>query len=196
MGDPQKALATQLANIEARTGTSLAEFTALVQGSGLAKHGEIRDLLRAKFDLGYGDANTLAHMTRQGGSAAPAGAQAPADGDPAAADPADALYTGPKAALRPIHDELMRRIRELGDFEVAPKQTYLSLRRKKQFAMIGPATKSQVEVGLNVKELPAADRLTTMPPKSMCTYKTRLADVGEVDAELLGWLARAYDEAG
>lgn len=79
---------------------------------------------------------------------------------------------------------------------MAPKKTYLSLRRKKQFAMIGPATKTQVEVGLNAKALPAADRLSEMPPKSMCTYKTRVSDVGEVDAELLGWLRRAYDEAG
>ena len=44
MSDPQKALATQLANIQARTGRSLDELTALVRDSGLTKHGEIRDL--------------------------------------------------------------------------------------------------------------------------------------------------------
>ena len=91
---------------------------------------------------------------------------------------------------------LMAAIGKFGDFEVAPKKTYVSLRRKKQFAMIGPATKTQVEVGLNAKKLPASDRLTEMPPKSMCTYKCRVSDVREVDAELLGWIRTAFDEAG
>ena len=48
---------------------------------------------------------------------------------------------------------------KFGSFEIAPKKTYLSLRRIKQFAMIGPATNTQVEVGLNVKGLKAAGRL-------------------------------------
>lgn len=48
---------------------------------------------------------------------------------------------GPKAELRPIHDQLLLEIRKFGDFEEAPEKTYVCYRRKKQFAMIGPATK-------------------------------------------------------
>lgn len=186
MADPKEALATQLANIEKRTGKSLDELAALVRASGLAKHGEIRDMLKTELGLGYGDANTLAHAVRAAESPEPAGA----------ADAVDALYAGPKAALRPIHDAVMSAIAGFGEFEVAPKKTYLSLRRKKQFAMVGPATKTQVEIGLNAKRLPESGRLTVMPPNSMCTYKCRVSDVGEVDAELLGWIRTAYDEAG
>jgi hypothetical protein len=40
-----KALQTQLANIEKRTGRTLAELTTLVKGCGLTRHGEIRDWL-------------------------------------------------------------------------------------------------------------------------------------------------------
>lgn len=39
MADIAKALATQLANIEKRSGKSLAELSALIRASGLTKHG-------------------------------------------------------------------------------------------------------------------------------------------------------------
>ena len=57
-----KAIATQLANIEKRTGRSLDELTKLVRTSGLQKHGEIRDYLKCELDMGHGDANTLVHV--------------------------------------------------------------------------------------------------------------------------------------
>jgi hypothetical protein len=62
--------------------------------------------------------------------------------------------------------------------------------------MIGPATKTQVEVGLNMKGVAATDRLVALPAGGMCQYKVRLAGTDEVDAELAGWLRQAYDSAG
>ena len=90
----------------------------------------------------------------------------------------------------------MEAITKFGEFEIAPKKTYLSLRRKKQFAMVGPATNTQVEVGLNIKDLKASGRLVSQPEKSMCQYKVRVASVGEVDKELIGWIKQAFDAAG
>jgi hypothetical protein len=55
-------------------------------------------------------------------------------------------------------------IRKFGAFEEASKKTYVSYRRKKQFAMIGPATNARVEVGLNVKGLKVTERLMQLPP--------------------------------
>ena len=62
--------------------------------------------------------------------------------------------------------------------------------------MIGPATKTQVEVGLNMKDVAATGRLVALPAGGMCQYKVRLATADEVDRELVGWLRRAYDGAG
>ena len=107
----------------------------------------------------------------------------------------DGLYAGPKAALRPIHDKLLVELRKLGSFEEAPKKTYVSYRRKKQFAMIGPATRTRVEVGLNVKGLQATDRLQALPAGQMCNYKVKLTHVQEVDAELVAWIRLAYESA-
>ncbi|HEU5050770.1 MAG TPA: DUF4287 domain-containing protein [Gemmatimonadales bacterium] len=190
MADLDRAVATQLANIEKRTGKSIAELTAIVQGSGLSKHGEIVAMLKSTLGMGHGDANTLVHTIRKGEAAAAGAATA------SAGDALDTLYAGPRAALRPVHDKLLAAMRAFGDFEAAPKKNWISYRRKKQFAMIGPATKTQVEVGLNVKGLVPTDRLQELPPGQMCNYKARLGDVSDVNGELLGWLRAAYDAAG
>ena len=115
MTDIQKAVETQLRNIQARTGKSLDELFAIIRASGLAKHGEIVAHLKAELGLGHGDANTLAHVAKQ--AAAP---------KQVAEDPLDTLYTGPKIALRPIHEALLAKMKPLGEFEAAPKQKYIS----------------------------------------------------------------------
>ena len=120
-------------------------------------------------------------------------AAAPAAAD---ADPLDSIYVGPKAHLRGLHERLSAEIDKMGAHERAPKKSYVSLRRKKQFAMLGPATKDQIELGLNAKGLSAQGRLKSVPPGGMCQYTVRLSNASEIDAELRGWLRAAYDAAG
>ena len=185
MADPQAATASQLRNIETKTGKSLAELRTVIAQSGLAKHGELRAMLIERFGLGYGDANALAHAAK---------VEAPTAA--AATDPLDAIYSGNKAGLRPLHEHLMALIEPFGAFEVAPKKGYVSLRRKKQFATLGPATQTQVELGLNAKGLPAHARLKLMPPGGMCQYTLRLSSTADIDARVAAWLRAAFDAAG
>ena len=190
MADPQAALATQLRNIEAKTGQPLAALFRLIADSGLSKVGEQRSMLMQTLGLGYGDANTLALKAKEAREAAAAGPAADA------ADPLDALYAGPKAALRPLHQQLMAQIRSLGAFDEAPKKACISLRRKKQFAMLGPATRDQLELGLNAKDLSGPARLKVVPAGAMCNYTVRLSQAADIDAELMAWVQKAYDAAG
>lgn len=107
----------------------------------------------------------------------------------------DEIYVGKKADLRPLHDAIMQEINGLGAFEIAAKKGYISLRRKKQFAMVGPATNDAIEIGLNIKENLQTDRLKVQPANSMCQYKMRLNDVSELDNEVQNWLKIAYEGA-
>jgi len=142
-------------------------------------------MLMEKLGLGYGDANTLAILAKQ------AAAPAPAD-----ADPLSAIYSGNKAPLRALHERLSAAIDEIGPHEKAPKKAYISLRRSKQFAMLGPATKDAIELGLNAKALAASARLKAMPPGGMCQYSVRISTPAEIDAELMRWVRSAYEAAG
>ena len=186
-----QAYETQVKNIQIKTGKTSDELSAIIQNSGVTKHTEIRDMLMRELSLGHGDANALVHYVLQ------------SDGERAAKakgatidDVASELYSGAKASLRPIHDRLMEEVDRFGSFEIAPKKGYLSLRRKKQFAMIGPATNTRIEVGLNMKGADATARLIELPAGGMCNYKVKIADIKEVDEELLAWIKRAYDSSG
>lgn len=191
MADLDKATATQLANIEKKTGRSLAQLTAAIKKSGKQKHGEIRDWLKQAYGLGHGDANTLTHLALQSDGASAAKASVASGGDVLAE-----IYAGKKAHLRPIHDALMAAIAKFGDFEVAPKKGYVSLRRKKQFAMLGPKTNERFELGLNLKDDIRDARVKPVPPGGMCQYIVALTNAGEIDAKLIGYVKKAYDAAG
>ena len=62
--------------------------------------------------------------------------------------------------------------------------------------MIGPATNTRVELGLNVKNLPEHARLQKMPAGRMCDFRVDLTDAAQVDADVVAWLRAAYDAAG
>lgn len=184
----QKAIDTQLTNIQNKTGKSLFQLYAFIQQRGLSKHSEIRDMVKSEFNLGYGDANTLAALYRK--SLEPANKSSETG-----SEKVDEIYSGTKEPLRPLHDAVMKSIEKFGEFEISPKKTYLSLRRKRQFAMVGPGSKGRLEIGINMKDVPATERLAEMSPGGMCQYKVWLTDPSEIDDELLNWIKTAYDSA-
>lgn len=191
MADAEKQLATMVRNIESKTGKSMKQLATTIAESGLTKHGEIRAMLMETFGLGYGAANTAVHVARKSDGQSAAQAEGLSTDQVLAG-----MYVGKKEHLRPVHDRILEFLGGLGDFEVAPKKGYVSYRLKKQFAMVGPKTNSQVEVGLFAKHLPADPRLKEMPAGSMCRYTTRLSSPDEVDAALEEWIRASYLEAG
>lgn len=189
MSTLDKAVQTQIDNIQKKTGKSLEELSAIAKKSGLSKHGELRDMFMVKLELGHGDANGLVHAILQ------------SDGTRAAEGKStdavlDEIYSGAKAAFRPIHEKLMKEIHKFGEFEIVPKKGYVSLRRQKQFAMIGPKTNTRFEVGLNAKDLKKNARLLEQPKGGMCSYIVNVTDAKEVDAELVAWIKSAFESAG
>ena len=183
MPDMDEATRNQIRNLEASSGRSMGEWVALVGASSLTRHGEIVAWLKSGHGMGHGNANLVA-LTYLRGPDAP-------EGDALI----DAIYSGPKAALRPFHDRVIEVALGFGpDVQLAPKQAYVSLRRAKQFGTVGPASGGRLEVGLNLRDVEPAGRLE--PTTGMCTHRVRLPDPSEFDGEVVGWLREAYDRAG
>jgi len=185
---PDETLATMIANLEEKTGRSLEQWTRLVATAKLARHGEIVKWLKSEHGLTHGYANLVASRSLEAASGAPA-----ASTDELVAG----QYSGAKAALRPIYDALIAVVRKLGPpVEIAPKKTYVSLRRSKQFALVQPSTAQRIDVGIQLKGIPPAGRLEASGSfNAMVSHRVRVTDLGQVDGELAGWLKQAYERA-
>jgi hypothetical protein len=185
--DVDAALQSQIRNIEATYGKPLDHWFAVIDASGLTKHNEVVAMLKADHGLAHGAAHRVSLLARQRHDT---GAAPP--------DPADALYAGARSGLRPLHDALLGQIRSLGAFDIAPKKGYLSLRRRKQFAMVQPSTTSRIDLGLILPPTtPATGRLESAAKfNPLFTHRVRITAATDLDDELRGWLATAYALAG
>jgi predicted transport protein len=182
-----KAYATQIANIEKATGKKISDWYAIVNKSGFTKHGELVNFLKAKHGFTHGNANTVVHFAKQSHAGA-------AEND---TDWIAEQYKG-KENLKPWYDKIMSEINKFGkDIEIAPKKAYVSLRRKKQFAIIQPSTKDRLDVGLNIKGVAASGNVEEGAKwNAMCTHRIRVEDEATLSKDLIKWIKQAYDQAG
>jgi hypothetical protein len=181
------AVITMETNNLKNTGRAVPAWVTLVRGSGLEKHGQIVNWLKDEHGFTHGYANLVAHRAL----ASSADLQ---DDD----DLLTAQYAGAKAGLRPIYDAVIKVVNGFGDgLEVSPKKAYVSLRRKKQFALVQPSTATRVDLGINLKGVPAGGRLEASGSfNAMVSHRVRLESVKEVDKKVAGWLNQAFEAAG
>jgi hypothetical protein len=149
MPTPEEQTAAMIARLPETTGKALDAWIAIVRQSALSKHGQIVKLLKTEHGVTHGYANLIAHKALQS--------------DAGSSDDTDALvdaqYSGSRAGMRPVYEALLAQIHQFGDdVEIAPKKTYVSLRRSKQFGLLQPAA-ARLDVGINLKGEPATSEL-------------------------------------
>lgn len=183
---PDAATQTMINNLPEKTGKSLDQWLALLKKQSHEKHGEIVKWLKGEHGVTHGFANLIAHSHLNAAS-----------GASSEDDLVAAQYSKAKADLRPIYDKIIKMVSAFGkDVEVSPKKTYVSLRRSKQFALVQPSTKDRIDVGINLKGHDTTDRLEASGSfNAMVSHRVRVASAKDVNAELKGWLKKAYDAA-
>jgi len=183
----EQAEKTMLDNLHKNTGKTLDEWIIIVQKEKFEKHGQILKFLKENHGFTHGFANLVAMKAR----GADAGSVENKD------DLIEKQYKG-KEHFKAIYDTLIGEIKKFGkDVEVAPKNAYVSLRRKKQFALLQPATKTRFEIGINLKGQEAGGKLEVNPASNaMCSHKISIEKIEDVDQEVVRWLKNAYENAG
>ncbi len=188
MADPDAAQQKMIDALPEKTGKDLDEWMTHLAGAGLEKHGQMVAHLKSEHGMTHGYANLVVHCFR--GLPTQQGRE---DGSLVAAQ-----YAGAKAPLMPIYGALIAEVSALGDdVELAPKKAYVSLRRRKQFGLVQPSTKTRVDVGIKLPGVAPTNRLEASGSfNSMVSHRVRLGSVEDVDGELVAWLREAYEAAG
>jgi len=185
-GNMDKATQTMIENLHKNTGKTLEQWIEIVGKQNFAKHREIIEFLKEQHSFTYGFANLVAHKASESDAGS-------------AGDQNDLIvrqYKG-KDHFKPIYDQLISEIQTFGnDIEIVPKNTYVSLRRKKQFATLNPATKTRFEIGINLKGQEPKGKLQPEKPNVMCSHKINLSNIKDIDEEVIKWIKTAYNKAG
>ena len=181
-----QATLTMMDNLHKNTGKTLEQWIDIVKAQNFAKHGEMMKFLKETHSMSHGFANLIALKAR--------------GTDAGSAENTDDLimkqYQG-KEHFKSLYDKLLSEIQAYGnDIEIAPKNAYVSLRRKKQFATLNPATKTRFEIGLNLKGKEPKGKLIAEKPGGMCSHKINITDTQDLDKEVFEWIRTAYDLAG
>jgi hypothetical protein len=78
---------------------------------------------------------------------------------------------------------------------IQTRKTYVSLLTpRRTFARVQPTTKNRVEVGLRIEGQKPSGRLQPSTIHETMKLQIGLNSVEQIDAEVLSWLRRAYDE--
>jgi predicted transport protein len=182
----KQAEANQLKNIAEKSGKTIDEWAAIVKTSGLSKHGELVNMLKEKHGLGHGNAYALVHYANKSRSTF-------SDEDVLITE----QYKG-KEDIKAWYDELIKKVKGIGtEVELSPKKAYVSLRRKKQYAIIQPSTKTRIDIGLNIKNTEPTGKLEAAGSwNTMCSHRIKIEDAKDINTDVVNWIKQAYEQAG
>ena len=182
-----------VADLPEKTGKSLDQWIALLKKSGAATEKERREWLKTKHKMGTNAASWLAEYAEGKGRA---------DHDPtayleAAEKYVEQMFSGPKAALRPMYDELLQLgLKQGKDVKACPCQTIVPLYRNHVFAQIKPSTRTRIDFGFALQGTKATGRLIDTggyAKKDRITHRIPITSIEDIDDEVKRWLKTAYD---
>jgi Domain of unknown function (DUF5655)/Domain of unknown function (DUF4287) len=184
------------ASLKEKTGRSLDQWIALMKKSGPMTENERRAWLKSVHGLGMNTAWGIAGFGEPGGSefANPEAYLA------AAEKYVERMFSGAKAALYPLYEELLRLGLGIGkDVKACPCRTMVPLYRQHVFAQIKAATQTRIDLGFALGARKAEGRLIDTggyAKKDRITHRIPISSPEDIDAEVKEWLRTAYEADG
>lgn len=170
--------------LEQRTGQGLEYWNARVLDSGAQTENDLRSWLSEQGIAGY--PQMLLVMERFGYP----------EFLLATGDELIAGQYSDRPELRPIYDRLVEIADKVGEVTIQTRKTYVALvGPRRTFAQVIATTKKRVDLGLRLDGEKPHGRL--LDAKSLgnrsCSVRIPLANLDEVDGEVVALLQRAYD---
>jgi Domain of unknown function (DUF5655) len=181
------------ATLKEKSGRSMPEWIAFVKMEGPKTEAHQRMWLKETQGLGTNAATWIAARVNGKGEeeSSPARYLAAVNGF------VDAMFSGPKAALRPVYEALVDTCLALGgDVKACPGKTIVPIYRHHVIAQIKPSTRSRIDFGLALGDTKAAGRLINTggyAKKDRITHRIEVAAIADIDDGLTRWLERAYE---
>lgn len=182
-----------IAKLPEKTGRSLDQWMAFIKKQGPKDEEARRDWLKKEHKLGTNSAGWLAERSVGKGSEedTPEGYLA------IALKYVEDQYTGKKAALRPLYDELLALGLKIGpDAKACPCKTIVPLYRNHVFAQLKPTTNTRIDLGFALGNMKTPKRLINTggyEKKDRITHRIEIATAADIDADVKKWLKTAYD---
>lgn len=176
------ALQTMINNMPEKTGKSLEQWIDILANETFEKHSEAVKYLKTEHGVTHGFANTIVTLAKE-------------KNEPQV-DLVLTQYQG-KESLKPMYDKLITLVENFGaDIVITPKKGSVSLIRKRQFALIKPATKTRIDLGLKLKGVDVQGKLENSGPfGTMCTHRIQLHYLSDIDNDVIQWLTLAYEQS-
>jgi uncharacterized protein DUF5655 len=109
----------------------------------------------------------------------------------------DDMFAGPKAALWPIYEALLKTGLSVGkDTKACPCKKIVPIYRRHVIAQIKPATRTRIDFGLALGNTKAPKRLIDtggFMKKDRITHRIEITSIDDIDDELKRWLKKAYE---
>ena len=180
--------------LPAKTGRSLDEWIALVRKSGPSTEKERREWLKKEHKLGTNSASWIAERAEGKGLEE----DSPEAYLESAEKWVDAMFSGPRTALRPVYDQLLKAAMSLGkEVKACPGKTIVALYRNHVFAQIKPATNTRIDLGLALGDMKTPKRLIDTggyEKKDRITRRIEVKSKADIDDELKKWLRTAWEK--
>lgn len=184
-----------VSELKEKTGRTADEWVALIKKEGPEGHQKRREWLKAKHKLGSNSAWWLADRAEgKGGDE-----DSPEAYLKAAEKYVEGQYSGSKALLRPMYDELLRLGKSIAsDVKACPCQTIVPLYRNHVFAQIKPTTNTRIDLGFALAHYKGnlPKRLVDtggMQKKDRITHRIEIKSAKDIDEDVKKWLKAAYE---
>ncbi|MGZ5494602.1 MAG: DUF5655 domain-containing protein [Thermoanaerobaculia bacterium] len=181
-----------LDTLKEKSGRGVEEWIALVKKKGPASTKDRIAWLKSEHELGTNSAKWIVDSAE--------GREEVEIGDEAtylrlAEGYVESMFSGPKAALRPIYDALYNLARSF-DVRISPAKTIVPIYRNHVIAQIKPTTRTRIDFGLALKDTPAKGRLIDtggLAKKDRITHRFEITSVKDIDDEVKKCLRKAWE---